>query len=265
MRVVYKITLIGSGNVATNLALAFEQAGHQVIQVWSRTKVNAETLSSKLKECTATASLDLQSNTSDIFILSVPDDCVDSVIRHIKLPKAACLAHTSGTVPLGKLEEHSRIANLGVFYPLQTFLKEDPQSLSEVPVLLESSSSHMMRIMQSLGESVSQQVLEMSSEDRKTLHVAAVFASNFTNHILYAAEEVLSSINRDIGILKPLTQRTIHNIFSRGVAESLTGPAKRGDRKTIHEHETILDQNPALKRLYKEITNQIEIRSEKTT
>lgn len=248
------ITFIGSGNLATNLALAFEKAGHRVNEVYSKKTENATLLADKLKDCKPILSLDLSKSASTIFIIAVSDSAISEVSDKLIVPGSSLVLHTSGTTNLDVLSKHFKT---GIFYPLQTFNKHSIIEFDDIPILLESNEKTVELELEKLAKSISKSVQFVNSEDRKTIHLAAVFASNFTNRMLKASEEILGKKNIPLDILNPLVKRSIENSFSTSPDQALTGPAKRKDLETVNQHLEILNENPKLKEIYQAISNQI--------
>lgn len=251
------ITFIGSGNLATNLAVALEKAGHQVIEVFSRNLEKATLLADKLEACKATKSLDFSKSLSEIFIISVSDGAIPEVINEMKVPENSLVLHTSGTTNLEVFDGISDSAQVGIYYPLQTFKKDTLIDFSEVPILVESKNESSKLDIEALATSIGNNVQFVNSEDRKTIHLAAVFASNFTNRMLKASEEILVSKGIPLELLKPLVLQSIENCFVTTPDSALTGPAKRRDMETINQHKKMLEDNPKLKELYNLISEQI--------
>lgn len=248
-----KVTLIGAGRVATGLADALHSKGVRINEIYSRTFANAEKLSQLIPKATPTDSLDFSSSESSIFIVVISDDAIAAVSKAIAFPPDSILAHTSGSVSLSILNH----PNSGIFYPLQTFTTKQKVDFNEVPILIEGKNTEINERLTILGQLISNHVVSASESERQQLHVAAVFASNFTNRMLAAAEEILKGSNLDISILAPLVETSIRNTFLNGPNEALTGPAKRGDQKTIETHLRLLEDHPQLKILYQNISDQI--------
>ena len=252
-----KISFIGSGNLAINLALAFEKVGHQIVEVYSRNLVHANELADKLANCKPTDSLDFSNSAAKFFIIAVKDEAISEIANNLIFQNNSLVLHTSGTTSLDALDLIKNHAQIGIFYPLQTFKKDTLIDVSEVPILIESKNEGSKIDIEKLAKSISKKVQFVNSEDRKTIHLAAVFASNFTNRMLQASEEILAAKNIPLDILKPLVQQSIENCFAMTPDSALTGPAKRGDINTINQHKKMLEEDPKLKELYRLISNQI--------
>ncbi|WP_256013026.1 Rossmann-like and DUF2520 domain-containing protein [Desertivirga xinjiangensis] len=248
-----KVVLLGSGNVATHLGKAMHQAGHKVLQVWSRTIQNALQLA-KLLDASATDSISQLNNDADIYIVSVSDDAIASLVDQFRFPEKM-LVHTSGTASLEVLEAAS--AQTGVFYPLQTFSKVKPVDFSKVPVAIEGSSKQVEEILLTLAASLTKKTVVFDSEKRKSLHVAAVFACNFSNHLYTIASEILKESGLDFDLIRPLIAETSDKVQYFFPHEVQTGPAVRRDQNVINKHLTFLNSKPELKELYESLSQNI--------
>ncbi len=252
----YRVSIIGSGNVAWHLSRALEDAGHFVLEVYSRDIKNARALTSRLYDAEAVESLDFSESLAEIFILAVSDSAIQEISSEIILPDNVIIAHTSGAMPISTLG-YAPTEHLGVFYPLQTFSKVKEVNWKVIPILIEAESSEASKALNALGESISSKVLAMSSIKRQAIHLSAVFASNFTTYILSLSEEILMERKLDFDLLKPLIAETINKCFDMSPFAALTGPARRGDMETLNTHIQMLDNNKSQKEVYKVLSQQI--------
>lgn len=251
-----KITIIGSGNVATILSKVFVNKGFSINQVFSKSKINAEILIEKLaanQQIKITDNIAEIDDTSDIYIVCVKDDAIATVVNQI-LFKDKLIVHTSGSVDITVFNGFNQF---GVFYPLQTFSKDKDTDVANVPFCIEGNTNQTTQLLIDLASSISKKVYEINSEQRKTLHLAAVFACNFTNYMYSIAEEITTKNNINFEVLKPLIQETAKKIEFQSPKEAQTGPAKRKDQQTINKHLAMLENNPN-KELYKLITDLIQ-------
>jgi len=254
--VIKKITIIGSGNVATILSKVFVNKGFSINQVFSKSKINAEILIEKLaanQQIKITDNIAEIDDTSDIYIVCVKDDAIATVVNQI-LFKDKLIVHTSGSVDITVFNGFNQF---GVFYPLQTFSKDKDTDVANVPFCIEGNTNQTTQLLIDLASSISKKVYEINSEQRKTLHLAAVFACNFTNYMYSIAEEITTKNNINFEVLKPLIQETAKKIEVQSPKEAQTGPAKRKDQQTINKHLAMLENNPN-KELYKLITELIQ-------
>ena len=250
------VSFVGSGNVARHLAPALDNAGFTVKEVYSRHPQHAKALVGRLYQADLKETLDFSTSSSSLFIIAVSDDAIQEIVQEIILPEGATLVHTSGSQPLSVLDDAATL-NLGVFYPLQTFSKQKKIDFRDIPIFIESESEEVARNLLKIGKEIGGKVKQISGEDRKALHVAAVFASNFTNHMMTLAKEILSNNNLDFDILKPLIVETINKSISIGPEDAQTGPAKRGDLEILDRHIEFLKDDENLAEIYRLISQNI--------
>lgn len=252
-KVSYKIVLIGAGNVAASLSFTLRKAGHTIVQVYSKHMSSAVALSKSLK-CAYTDSLKAIDKTADIYIIAVKDDAIIEVAKQLKL-KDKIVVHTSGSVELNVLKPVSK--NYGVFYPLQTFSKTKKVNFKGVPVCLEASNGVTLNTLISLAEGISDKVQKINSEQRRIIHLAAVFACNFSNHLYVIAENILMFNGLSLDILKPLIEETAKKIKYASPSQVQTGPAIRNDKRTMDNHLKMLKYNKSYQHLYKLLSKSI--------
>jgi len=250
------ISFIGSGNLAWHLAPALDNVGFVVKEVYSRNVRHAEALTGRLYQAEVKASLDFSTSPSSIFIVAVNDESISEIAREIILPDDAVLAHTSGSVPLTDLQ-FAATPNIGVFYPLQTFTKNKKVDFKQTPIFTESVNEETDVVLTTLAKAISNQVRKIASEERKALHIAAVFASNFTNHMLTISKEIMQQNGLEYDWLKPLISETINKGLQLGPEEAQTGPAKRGDLEILEKHLAFLQEDPATAEIYKIVSQHI--------
>ena len=241
-----RITLVGSGNVATHLGAAFKNAGHQIVEVWSRNLQNAALLAYHIK-AEPIANLSELSAETDLLIISVKDDAVETVASFITL-KNVLVVHTCGAVSMQVLEKN--FADCGVFYPLQTFSKNRELDFRTVPLCLESTDKNSMDLLLDLARTVSNNVSVVDSNQRKTLHLAAAFACNFSNYLYSVSADLLQQNQLDFELLKPLILETALKVQTFLPAKVQTGPAFRKDEQTMATHLELLKQHPDLQVIY---------------
>lgn len=248
------ITIIGSGNVATHLALAFHKAGHRIASVISRNKNSAAEISEKTQSLHSSDFSSIPAK-SDFVIIAVKDKAVAEIAPKLNAGNAI-VAHTSGSVDMNVLKNHA--VNFGVFYPLQTFHKEKELNIKEVPFCIEGNNEASEKALSELAKTISGNIHFVNSENRKVLHVAAVFACNFTNHFYVIAEKILSEKNLSLDILRPLIKETALQVMEKSPLQLQTGPAIRGDEKILQQHLNYLENKPELAELYKLISENIK-------
>ncbi|MCF8303404.1 MAG: DUF2520 domain-containing protein [Bacteroidales bacterium] len=248
-----KIVMIGSGNVATHMALALYKAGLNITAVFSRNISNAEYLASKV-EAKATDRLKDIPNDADLYLVSVKDSAVAAVAKNLELNENI-VAHTAGAISQDVLKPASK--NYGVFYPLQTFSKNKELNFNEIPLCIEAANRQTEDHLMDLAKKISGRVYSINEEQRQILHVAAVFVSNFTNYMFHLAEDITSHHKIDPEILRPLIRETVHKLQHMSAYHAQTGPAARGDENTMNKHLELLRQFPELKEVYKMMSEAI--------
>lgn len=232
-----RITLIGAGRVATHLAKVL-QLQHQIVQIFSRDLQRAETLADQVNAQAITELQQLDPQT-DLVIIAVSDQAISSVIQAITqyLPDNL-IVHTSGSTDLAILEQkHPRA---GVLYPLQTFSFERVVNWSETPLFVEAVQAQDLTLLTDLANSLSQRVYQYSSTQRLTLHLAAVFACNFSNYCYDMAKQVVDAEQVDFSLLYPLILETANKATTNNPKEMQTGPAMRGDQNILNMHRQLL-------------------------
>lgn len=248
-----RIVFIGAGNVATNLAMALRKSGHEIVQVYSRTKKSAEELAHQ-----AVAEPITQMNRiiadADIYFLAVNDDAIQQVMKQFP-HKNVFLVHTAGSVSMDILSDHSN--DYGVFYPLQTFSKDWIVDFTDIPLCIEANTDKNQNLLEEIAEALSNNVYHIDSMQRLYLHVAAVFACNFTNFMFASAENILRNHDIPFNVLKPLIRETVDKALVHSPSKSQTGPAIRGDKETIEKHLDLLSHSEELQNLYRFVSNSI--------
>lgn len=252
----HKVSFVGSGNLAWHLAPALDNVGYPVREVYSQNPKHAAALVGKLYEAHVNISLDFSASNSKIFIISVSDDALEEVAQKLILPDEAIVVHTSGSQPLSILDDAGSQL-MGVFYPLQTFSKTKKVDFKTTPIFVESENSDVEKVLTKMAKALSGKVKRINSEERKALHVAAVFASNFTNHMLTIAKEITKQNDLDFDVLKPLIAETLNKSLEIGPEKAQTGPAVRGDFEILERHMEFLKENPEMAEIYKIVSQHI--------
>lgn len=254
MNSIQRLVIIGSGNVATHMATAFKEAGLDICGIYSRTVDNAQVLAEKLSVNVFKSIAEIPLD-ADAYLLAVSDSALPEILK--QLPALdGILMHTSGSVGLDVFPKN--IKRSAVFYPLQTFSKVKQIDFSKVPILLESDDTAVLSALQNLGKKISGTVKTIDSEQRKQLHLSAVFMCNFSNYMFHISEELLKENNLDFELLKPLLGETIEKLNSLSPAEAQTGPAIRNDKKTLNEHLEMLKNHPEYQNIYQLISDLIQ-------
>lgn len=254
-----KAVIIGSGNVATHLALAFQKKGIIISQVYSRTSSNAELLAQKLNTSFTTRTSSIDRN-ADIYIYALKDSSFLHLLKRFDPPKAIHV-HTSGSIPMKDFYGYTD--RYGVFYPLQTFSINKEIDFSNVPICIEANSEKLENELIELAKLLTTKTYILSSEQRRKVHLAAVFACNFTNYMYDIAHDIVLGAGIEFDILKPLIMETADKINTLSPREAQTGPAIRYDENIINKHLIMLDNRKNWKAIYRKLTITIHNRHAK--
>lgn len=242
-----KVVILGAGNVATHFFKAFKKAENvEVIQVYNRSEASLEVFKSNTQTTSDLAKL----KKADIFLVCVKDDAIEALISKLS-HLDGIVAHSSGSVPLSASAKRN-----AVFYPLQTFSKQTEVNFKEIPICIETSAAEDFPVLKQLAHSISEKVFEISSEQRKKLHLAAVFACNFSNYMYSIAEDLCNQNEVPFEVLSALIKETAQKATLHSPKSVQTGPAKRNDQATIKQHLAQLN-NADYKEIYKLLTQSI--------
>ncbi|WP_210520675.1 Rossmann-like and DUF2520 domain-containing protein [Hymenobacter terricola] len=252
-----RIGLFGTGRVASQLGPALAAAGHRVIFVWNRTLPAAVALAARLPGAQALISLTPPLPPADVYLLAVPDAAVAPLLAGITWPAGALVAHLAGALPLSLFAAQPGVRG-GVFYPLQTFSPGRAIEWAAVPLCIEATDPAAEAILLRLAGSLSQHVRRLDSAQRLKLHVAAVFANNFTNHLLGIADALLAEAALPPELLAPLVRETVDKALANPPFAVQTGPAARRDVATLAAHQAALAAHPAWRALYDQLTASIQ-------
>lgn len=249
-----EIVLIGAGNLATHLGKALYRAGHTVLQVYSRTEKSAATLASLL-HCPHTCQIEQVVPHADLFIIAVKDDALpDLATRLLQGRENEFFVHTAGSVPLDALPSARR----GVAYPMQTFSKEKEVDFSIIPCFVEASTPNDERLLTNMLHTVTDSVRTLDSEQRRYLHLAAVFCCNFANHCFALAERLLKdNTGLPFSVMQALVDETAAKLHTLAPTQAQTGPAVRWDTSVMHKHLDTLASDPALAQIYRLMSQSI--------
>lgn len=248
------VVLIGAGNLATQLALVLLEKEIQVRQVFSRKIESAKELAEKVNASYINDLSQLITN-ADLYIIAVKDSAIQEVLENLNLKEDQLIVHTAGSVPMSILEGFSN--NYGVFYPLQTFSKNRKVDFTNIPICIESSHPSTFLKLEKLGERLSDSVNQINTDERKILHLAAVFTNNFVNHFYAIGADILHDKKINFDLLKPLIRETAEKILSLHPIEAQTGPAKRNDKIIINAQLKMLHNKPEFQKIYSFVTENI--------
>lgn len=250
------IAFIGAGNLAWHLAPALENLGHRVAFVNNRNHKAREALINRLYNAQPHSTLDFSDCRVNLIVLAVSDGAIHEVASELVLPDGCILVHTSGSTDMEKLmravPEHA-----GVLYPLYSFSRNDKVNFHDIPFFIEASDLSTEKLLLQLGKELTKYVFKLSSRDRAKLHLAAVFANNFSNHMLSIAEQIISSEKLPFELIQPMVMGSMQKAFTMGPFQSQTGPAIRCDNDTMTKHLNLLSDNPDLSEMYFMISNHI--------
>ncbi len=256
-----KIVIIGSGNVATQLGIALKAANHRILQVSGRSESAAKKLAKKLS-CSFTSELKNISNQADVYIIAVTDNSIKDIASSLENFKPQTLnikpvfLHTSGSVSINIFGK--KFENVGVFYPVQTFSAKHKVTFKYIPVCLEANNPAAKKKITTLAKSITKKIHYINSDQRKKVHLAAVFANNFCNHLFAIAENILKKENISFDLLRPLILETALKVQHDSPLNMQTGPAKRGDTSVIEGHLKMLGKKKEFRKIYELMSESIE-------
>ena len=248
-----KITIIGSGNVATHLAMAFKNKGIKILQIYSRQYSNAENLAKRVN-AEAISELSKIDDTSDFYFITVSDKAIPDVVSKIPTVSGIVL-HTAGCVPISVL---NKFQQFGSFYPLQTFTKGIELDFSKIPVFIEGNTEKTAQNIIHFSSSLLNCRMEtISSEKRAILHLAAVFANNFVNHLYTISQQILEDTGLSFDCIKPLIEETVRKSCIMNPYHAQTGPARRNDVEVMQLHQNKLCGKERISEIYGLISESI--------
>ncbi len=252
-----RVGLFGAGRVAGQLGPALAAAGHAVVFVWSRHAATAGALAAGLPGA-AVLTDPAAPPPADVYLLAVPDAAVAPLLAAVAWPAGAVVAHLAGALPLAVFGARPGVRG-GVLYPLQTFSAGRFVDWAAVPLCVEAADADAQNLLLALARSLSADVRLLASADRLRLHVAAVFANNFTNHLLGIADALLAEAGLPAALLAPLVRETVDKALAAGSPFAVqTGPAARRDAPTLGAHREALAAHPAWLGLYNQLTASIQ-------
>ncbi len=249
-----RVSFIGSGNVATQLALACLRAHISIINIYSKRFGNAQTLAQK---CNAEAILNLNDLAKDIdvLILAVNDDALAELSEQLK--DFPCpIIHTAGSVPMSII--HADVHPYGVLYPLQTISLHKELKIENLPFFVEASHLSLQQTLEQLVAKLGAEFHLANSEQRLYMHIAAVFACNFSNYMYNIAHQLSEQHQIPFKSLIPLILETAEKLKKMNPQEAQTGPAKRNDEQTMLKHKQALANNADWLELYTLISEGIK-------
>ncbi|MFV0541779.1 MAG: Rossmann-like and DUF2520 domain-containing protein [Aestuariibaculum sp.] len=245
------VVILGGGNVATHLFKAINGSNHATVTQWYNRHLNNIKSYSNLVE--VTDNLD-NLKEADVYILSVSDDAIKTLSSRLPFENRLVI-HTSGSVKVSDIDRKNR---QGVFYPLQSFTKDVPLNFAHIPVCIEAIDKNDYHLLKALAVGLGCQTKKVNSDQRRVLHLSAVFVNNFANQLYRIAHEITESQGAEFDLLKPLILETANKVQDLSPYRAQTGPALRHDKKTIKDHLKLLEDNPQHKAVYKLLTQSIQ-------
>lgn len=249
------IVLIGAGNVATHLGKAFHEAGCRIRMVYSRTKESARILAESIG-CPYTTDITSIDNEADIYIVSLKDSVLDHILPElVKCNSKALFVHTAGSVSIDIWKGLTH--RYGVLYPMQTFSKQRDINFDNVHFFIEANTEEDTEMLIKTASLISRHIFKASSEQRKYLHISAVFACNFANHMYSICEHLLTSHGLPFSAMLPLIDETAEKVHHLSPVSAQTGPAQRDDHNIMNSHLSLLKDEPEIAELYLRISENI--------
>lgn len=247
------IVFIGAGNLAHHLSKAINKAGYNITQVYSRTIESAVNMADYVN-AQPIDNMKIIDDDADLYIISVTDNAIEEILQKLDIVDKN-IVHTAGSIDISVL---NKAKNYGVFYPLQTFSKHVELDFRKIPVCIEANNNDFKNSISNLAYQVSDNVWYINSIERKQLHLSAVFACNFVNHLFTISKKILDEKNINFNILHPLIQETVNKALIANPESVQTGPALRNDTNIIEKHLKLLSSQPDTKQIYELITNSIK-------
>jgi len=250
-----RIVFIGSGNIAQFFATRLFRKGHEIVQVYSRTHAHADVLAKTTKAMVTDKLADI-SPDADVYILAIKDDALAEVAGQLKF-EGKTVIHCAGAVALDVLEHTS--TNKAVIWSLYSINKNSLPTSNDIPLIVEGSNQHAVDIAMILANDISEKVLQTDFKQRQMLHLNAVLANNFTNHLLAIAQKICEEQQLPFEILHPIIRQTLEQTANILPSESQTGPAIRNDKETIEKHLKLLAYKPEWQKIYADISDSIQL------
>lgn len=247
-------TLIGSGNMAAFLLQHLISKGHKCHGIWGRNIAAVEILCDKW-QLRAFQNLEEIEDDAAFCMLAVADDAISEISSRLSFQNTVLL-HASGALDMEVLAEGAK--HYGVLWPVFSIIKNDAASFGKIPLVYESSGAEANSILKSIAEDIGDSLYEANLEQRRALHLAAVFANNFTNHIAGIAQEICKENDLPLGLLSTLLEQTFTRLKSGNAKDFQTGPAKRGDEETMAAHRVMLAGHPTWKAIYDAVSEGIK-------
>lgn len=249
------IACIGAGNLAVNLVQALHREGFDIVQIYSRTEASARWLAEKV-QADWTINLEKITPQASLYIVSLKDSAfVELLPQMLKGKKESLWVHTAGSIPMSIWE--GKTSRYGVFYPMQTFSKQREVHFKEIPFFIEAGRKEDAELLKSVASVLSDKVYEADSLQRRSLHLAAVFACNFTNHMYVLTAALVKKYNLPFEVMLPLIDETARKVHELSPLEAQTGPAVRYDENVMNKHLKMLVGDPTMQEIYQLLSKNI--------
>jgi len=250
---IQKIALIGAGKLATNLAFTLKKKGFTILQVYNRSLVPGMKLAGKVSSCYID---DLRNLTdkADLYAVAVSDSALQEISEKIHL-RNQMIIHFSGTAELSVLKNSS--SSYGVLYPPQTFTLRQSAGFLNIPLCIEANNSESERRLTAFAAALSDKIFRVNSSQRRTIHLSAIFAGNFTNFMYSIAEDLLAGNGLPMTLLEPIIEKTKANARRHNIFGLQTGPAIREDIEMIKTHLELLSEKPEFREIYRVMSESI--------
>ena len=254
MKPIKTIVIIGAGNLATHLGQALHCNGFKIVQVYSRTITSAHLLASKV-DANYTSDITEIYPTADLYIYALKDDILPKIVEAIEVSQGLHV-HTSGSVNMTIFAQKQ--ANFGVLYPFQTFSKTKIVDFQDIPIFIEANTTENIENLKDISSRISNRVFQLDNEHRNVIHLAGVFACNFTNYLYTIAASLLKEYELPFDMLLPLIRESVEKLETLSPREAQTGPAVRGDETILSNHMALLQNHTAWQVIYQLLTEGIQ-------
>lgn len=247
------IVILGSGNAATHFGQVFQQIGHQIVQVYSKTKANADALAFAL-QCPSTNHLGQVVQDADLYLIAVSDQSIASVVERMPKDIRGIVTHCSGATDMSIL---GRFKHYGVIYPPQSLSKSKSIDFSSIPFCVEGDTESTSDTLLRLAQTFSAKSIPCNSQQRLAIHLSSVLVNNFPNILYQIAYELLEEHNLSFDLVRPIIRETAEKVQNNVPITVQTGPAIRGDETTQQKHLKFISNRPDLQQIYQLLSHQI--------
>lgn len=247
------IVILGSGNAATHFGQAFQQLGHQIVQIYSKTKANADALAFAL-QCPGIDDLSQLLRNADLYLIAVSDQAIPTLVETMPQDMNGIVVHCSGATDMAIL---NRFRNYGVIYPPQSLSKNKTVDFSLIPFCVEGSDTSITNSLLQLARTFSSRSILCNSQQRLAIHLSSVMVNNFSNILYQFAYELLEEHNLSFDLVRLIILETAEKVQNHVPITVQTGPAIRGDEATQQKHLKFISNKPDLQQIYQLLSHQI--------